>query len=46
MFSPMKNQRDVKSIRSGYDNAYTQIHHFETIKIGQFPAGLHVDETF
>jgi len=43
---PMTNYELQKVLESEFDNAYTEIHHYETIKIGQYAAGLHVDETF
>tara|TARA_B100002019_G_scaffold288039_1_gene301032 strand:- start:554 stop:1183 length:630 start_codon:yes stop_codon:yes gene_type:complete len=43
---PMTNLEMEKVLASEYDNPYTDIDHYETIKIGQYPAGLHVDETF
>ena len=43
---PMTNYELQKVLESEYDNAYSEIHHYETIKIGQYAAGLHVDETF
>jgi len=43
---PMTNSQISKVLDSEYDNAYAEISHYETIKIGQFAAGLRVDETF
>ena len=43
---PMTNYQVNKVLESEYDNAYIDIDHYETIKIGQYPAGLRVDETF
>ena len=43
---PMTNYELQKVLESEFDNAYTEVHHYETIKIGQYAAGLHVDETF
>ena len=43
---PMTNYEVNKVLESEYDNAYIDIDHYETIKIGQYPAGLRVDETF
>ena len=43
---PMTNYELQKVLESEFDNAYTEIHHYETIKIGQYAAGLRVDETF
>ena len=43
---PMTNFELQKVLEEEFDNAYTEVHHYETIKIGQYAAGLHVDETF
>ena len=43
---PLTNYEISKVLESEYDDAYNEIHHYETIKIGQFAAGLRVDETF
>ena len=43
---PMTNYQISKVLESEYDDAYNEIDHYETIKIGQYPAGLRVDETF
>ena len=43
---PMTNYELQKVLESEYDDAYSEIHHYETVKIGQYAAGLHVDETF
>ena len=43
---PMTNYELQKVLEEEFDNAYAEIHHYETIKIGQYAAGLHVDETF
>ena len=43
---PMTNYELQKVLEEEFDDAYTEIHHYETIKIGQYAAGLHVDETF
>ena len=43
---PMTNYELQKLLEEEFDDAYTEIHHYETIKIGQYAAGLHVDETF
>ena len=43
---PMTNYEISKVLESEYDDAYNEIHHYETIKIGQFAAGLRVDEAF
>ena len=43
---PLSNYDLYKTIEKEYDDPYTEIHHYETIKIGQYPAGLHVDQAF
>ena len=43
---PMTNYQISKVLESEYDDAYNEIDHYETIKIGQYPAGLRVDEAF
>ena len=43
---PMTNYEVSKVLESEYDNAYTEIAYYETIKIGQYAAGLRVDEEF
>ena len=43
---PLTNYELQKVLESEYDDAYSEIHHYETVKIGQYAAGLHVDETF
>ena len=43
---PMTNFELQKVLEEEFDNAYAEVHHYETIKIGQYAAGLHVDETF
>ena len=43
---PLSNYDLGKVLEKEYDNPYTEIHHYETIKIGQYPAGLHVDQAF
>ena len=43
---PMTNREIVKVLESEYNDAYTEVSYYETIKIGQFAAGLRVDETF
>ena len=43
---PLNNYDLYKTIEKEYDDPYTEIHHYETIKIGQYPAGLHVDQAF
>ena len=43
---PMTNYEIGKVLESEYENAYSEIDHYETIKIGQYAAGLRVDEEF
>ena len=43
---PMSNHEVSKVLESEYDDAYTEIAYYETIKIGQYAAGLRVDEAF
>ena len=43
---PMSNRELAKVLESEYDNPYGTIHHYETYEIGQYSAGLHVDQTF
>ena len=43
---PMSNHEVNKVLESEYDDAYNEIAYYETIKIGQYAAGLRVDETF
>jgi len=43
---PKSNYEIYKIVESEYDDPYSEIHHYETSAIGQFAAGLHVDEAF
>ena len=43
---PMSNYEMEKVLSSEYDDPYNEIAYYETIEIGQYPAGLRVDETF
>ena len=43
---PMTNYEISKVLESEYENAYSEIDHYETIKIGQYAAGLRVDKEF
>ena len=43
---PMSNHEVNKVLESEYDDAYNEIAYYETIKIGQYAAGLRVDEAF
>ena len=43
---PLSNYDLSKVLEKEYDDPYNTIHHYETIEIAQYPAGLHVDETF
>ena len=43
---PMTNYELYKVLESEYEDPYGTIHHYETDEIGQFAAGLRVDEQF
>ena len=43
---PLTNSQVSKVLEAEYENPYTDIDYYETIKIGQYAAGLRVDETF
>ena len=43
---PLSNYDLDKVLEKEYDNPYTEIHHYETIKIAQYPAGMRVDKAF
>ena len=43
---PMSNYDLGKVLEKEYDDPYTEIHHYETIKIAQYPAGMRVDKAF
>jgi len=43
---PMSNYDLYKTLEKEFDDPYGTIHHYETYEIGQYAAGLHVDETF
>jgi len=43
---PKSNYEIQLIAESEYDDPYGTIHHYETYEIGQYSAGLHVDETF
>jgi len=43
---PMSNYTLNKTLESEFDDPYGTIRHYETYKIGQYPAGLHVDKQF
>ena len=43
---PLNNYELYQTLESEYDDPYSEIHHYETAAIGQYGAGLHVDETF
>ena len=43
---PLSNYALNKTLESEFDDPYGTIHHYETYEIAQYPAGLHVDETF
>ena len=43
---PLSNYDLTKTLEKEYDDPYNEIHHYETIKIAQYPAGLRVDKAF
>ena len=43
---PLTNGELYNVLESEYDNPYGEINHYETYAIGQYPEGIHVDETF
>tara|TARA_B100000925_G_scaffold234082_1_gene182668 strand:+ start:1924 stop:2553 length:630 start_codon:yes stop_codon:yes gene_type:complete len=43
---PMTNYVLYKTLEKEFEDPYSEIHHYETIKIGQYPAGLRVDKAF
>ena len=43
---PLSNYDLYKTLEKEYDDPYNEIHHYETIKIAQYPAGLRVDKAF
>jgi hypothetical protein len=43
---PLSNYDLNKTLEKEYDDPYNEIHHYETIKIAQYPAGLRVDKAF
>ena len=43
---PMTNYELYRVLESEFDDPYGTIHHYETYKIAQYPAGLHVDAQF
>tara|TARA_B100000214_G_scaffold157376_1_gene112929 strand:+ start:1844 stop:2473 length:630 start_codon:yes stop_codon:yes gene_type:complete len=43
---PMTNYTLYKVLEKEYNDPYNEIHHYETIKIGQYPKGLRVDKAF
>ena len=43
---PKSNYEVYKIVESEYDDPYSEISYYETSAIGQFAAGLRVDETF
>ena len=42
----MSNYELIKVLETEYDDPYNEIHHYETIKTAQYPAGLRVDKAF
>ena len=43
---PKTNYQLYKELEAKFDNPYGTVHHYETYEIGQYPAGLVVDEAF
>ena len=43
---PMSNYELGKVLEKEFTNPYGEIHHYETTKIAQYPAGLRVDKAF
>ena len=43
---PLSNYDLYKTLEKEYSDPYNTIHHYETIKIAQYPAGLRVDKAF
>ena len=43
---PKTNYQLYKEIEAKFDDPYATVHHYETYEIGQYPAGLVVDEAF
>jgi hypothetical protein len=43
---PMTNFELTSVLESEFDDPYGEINHYETYEIGQYPAGVRVDETF
>ena len=43
---PKTNYELHKVLDSEYEDPYNEIHHYETIATGRYPAGLRVDKTF
>ena len=43
---PLSNYDLSKVLEKEYDDPYNTIHHYETIEIAQYPAGLRVDKAF
>tara|TARA_B100001989_G_C24416905_1_gene401998 strand:- start:57 stop:686 length:630 start_codon:yes stop_codon:yes gene_type:complete len=43
---PLSNYDLVKVLEKEYDDPYNEIHHYETVKTAQYPAGLRVDKAF
>lgn len=43
---PKTNYQLYKELEAKFDDPYGTIHHYETYEIGQYPAGLVVDEAF
>jgi hypothetical protein len=43
---PKTNYQLYKELEAKFDDPYGTVHHYETYEIGQYPAGLVVDEAF
>ena len=43
---PMSNRELSKMLETSYDTPYDTVQYYETLNIGQYKEGLHVDETF
>ena len=43
---PLSNYALSKIMEREYDDPYNEIHHYETVKVAQYPSGLRVDKAF
>tara|TARA_Y200000002_G_C22663709_1_gene656993 strand:+ start:1475 stop:2107 length:633 start_codon:yes stop_codon:yes gene_type:complete len=43
---PLSNYALSKTMEREYDDPYNEIHHYETVKVAQYPSGLRVDKAF